>query len=196
MSPGISILKNVALATLCGAAWSGFIMRPKRPLRAPLYVAKLLVCVVAAFGIVFNAHAHMEKVEVSPRPFAQFVFDLDGTPWDLGSGEYFVAMLDMTCEHCMAAIESINDLTYIPDFPPLIALCLEWNEGDLEEFRQLTQPVFPLYSLGNRMRTFYSLVGDAAPRFYYIRDGREVKHWDATVPDPTEVLEAQALPLP
>ena len=197
MSPRVSIAKNVVLIILGILAWCGSRRRPKpsAPKRVwPVRLAKALVCAVAASCLTCYGYSHLEAVvdpgDEGARPFAQFVFEIDGMEWDLGVGEYFVVMLNTTCEHCMESVEQLNELALIPEFPPIVGLCFEEEEGELADFREMTAPEFPLYSLGDRVRVFYSLVGEAPPRFIYARDGRQIVFWDETLPDPDVLLDA------
>jgi len=200
MSPRVSIAKNVFLLLCCGAAWWGFHHRDtentEKGVRFVAAVVKMLACVAVAAAVDVYAYSNMEIINDTPRPFAQFAFETDGVQWDLGHGEYFVPMLSMTCEHCMASVNAINDLALESDFPPIVALCYEENKGDLDAFRETTGAVFPLYSLGDRVRTFYEMA-PVPPRFYLIRDGAALQHWDEKPPEPAIVrgLLAQHRPL-
>lgn len=199
MSPRVSIAKNVFLVLCCGAAWWGCrrAVAPKGLHPLVSVAVKMLACVVAAAAVVAYAYSNMEIVDNdTPRPFAQFVFEADGVQWDLGQGEYFVPVLSMVCEDCMASVTTINDLALESDFPPIVALCYEDNKGDLEAFRQTTGAVFPLYSLGDRVRTFYELVDPEPPRFYLIRDGASLQYWDEKPPEASVVRDLLAQPIP
>jgi hypothetical protein len=134
----------------------------------------------------------MEPVIDKERPFAQFSFSGDYGDVDLSVGEHFVAVLNMTCPHCMESVEKLNELATQSGFPEIAGLCYEEHSGALDEFQNQTGPVFPLFSLGDRIRTYASLIGDAPPRFYLVRDGKPLKYWDDNVPDAEEVLGAQS----
>ena len=194
ISPQVSIAKNVVLVLLTAFAWWGRWKRPAHRTKIPLTLAKMAICLAAASAIVVYARNHIEAIPESARPFAQFVFDLDDIHYDLDHGEYFVAMLSMDCPECMATVPAINDLTEIPDFPPVVALCYEETTGALDTFREATAPTFPLYSLGDKILTFSNLIGDAPPRFYLERDGEPIACWDLTVPAPEQVLQARENP--
>ena len=195
MSPQVSIAKNILLLLLAAAAWLGLRFgqfAEASPLTRGR--ARIAMCAFLATVIVLYAFSQMEpvvKATEDSRPFAQFVFDLDGVHYDLGKGEYFVAMLDAACEHCMATVEDLNQRLILPDFPPIIGLCYEQETGLLDEFRDATGALFPLYSLGDRVRLFFSLVGEAPPRFIYVYEGRQIVYWDLEVPDATLVALAR-----
>jgi hypothetical protein len=113
------------------------------------------------------------------------VFEIDGKPYNLGVGEWFIPVLSATCEHCISEVPLINELTRTPGFPQTIGLC-QGGDQELDEFRRQTAPEFPLAQTG--IRTFDSLIGGEPPRYYYVRDGRAVAFWDEYAPDADEVL--------
>jgi hypothetical protein len=183
MSPGVSIGKNVVLAILCIVAW-------RRADSWRSYAIRYGIPVLAAVVTTGYGYAHLEAAPKQESVFAQFVFEQDGLKYDLGHGEYFVPVLNMTCEHCMASVEKTNALAQTPGFPPIIALCNEDDPGDLANFQAKTAPDFPLHSLGSAKRLFYSLIGKEPPRFYLVRDGKPVKFWDERVPSAEEVMKS------
>jgi hypothetical protein len=191
LSPGASIAKNVVLAALCLFAWIGSTKTqpvPRGALRGAAHILLpiLLACAAAGYG-----GTHLEKIPAkTDGPFAQFVFEEDGEQYDLNRGLYFVPILNMTCEHCMASVEKTNALITAAGFPRAVALCYEENEGELNDFRNQTNPAFPLHSMGPSIRTFFDLIGDEPPRFYLLRDGKAVKYWDKTPPSAEEVFAA------
>ena len=200
MSPAVSLVKNGVLAILCLLAWLG--LRKSAPPftwnRPKLsFAAKTVICAGVATGMTLFARAHVEAI-IEPgeeaRPFAQFVFEAEGVHYDLGSGEYLIVMLDMKCEHCMESVELLNELLFEPDFPEVIGLCYEEEEGALDEFTDLTLPDFPLHSIGERVRTFFSLISneEGPPRFIYALDGYQVAFWDVEAPDAEEVFAVRA----
>lgn len=194
MSPRVSLAKNVFLLAMTVLAWAGWRRRAAVARLTSAVLARASACGVAAVCLALYACVHLEpavKVTEENRPFAQFVFEADGMSWDLGRGEYFVAMLSATCEHCMASIPAVNALAATPGFPPIVGLCYEEEPGSFEEFRALTSPAFALHSLGSQGRLFSSFIGQEPPRFIYIRDGRQVAYWDQDVPGVAAVLKAR-----
>ena len=195
MSPGISIGKNVVLLGLTVVAWHGFRKKGAGALpQEGRAMVRAWACAGLAAATVLYAYLDLDPA-VRPteqnRPFAQFRFETDGVPFDLGVGEHFVVMLNTTCEHCMAAVESLNTLALVPDFPAIVGICFEEEPGSLDTFRDDTAPLFPLHSLGDSIRTFFSLVGEAPPRFIYVRDGTQIVFWDEQPPDPGVVFLAR-----
>ncbi len=191
MSPGVSIGKNAVLILLCLFAWRGCWRSPQLSASRRSVLIRYGISVVAACGVASYAYAHLEAAPKKDGAFSEFVFEVDGEKYDLGIGEYFVPVLSMTCDHCMASVEKINALMETPGFPQVAALCYEEAEGGLADFEARTGPGFPLHSLGSSIRTFFNLIGQAPPRFYLIRDGQPVKFWDETVPSAEEVSAAR-----
>jgi len=192
MSPSISILKNIFLAALIAFVWrvtsqTGYADWPAK-------ISIPLVSLTAIFSIVTAIYGwhNIESIKQdTDRPFAQFNFSENGQEYNLGQGEYFVAMLSMTCEHCMAAMPTLNTLAERPDMPPLVAICYEESPGTLATFREQTLPTFPLFSINDRIGLFFSLIGNAPPRFYLIRDGQSLKYWDDDIPSTEEIQAAR-----
>jgi len=205
VSPGISIAKNAVLAAIAGAAAIGVVLsgtevRARAP-RLRLLLAAIAVAGTAgitAYGYWDLNRQAVHVVEGKPGPFASFVFDLPEGHFDLGKGEYLVAMLSMDCEHCMESVPLLNEFLYQSGFPPIVGICLEEQSGDLEEFRAITGPQFPLYSIGDQVRLFFNLIGKEPPRISYVRNGHQAAFWDERVPTPEElaaaIAAAKALP--
>jgi uncharacterized membrane protein YphA (DoxX/SURF4 family) len=192
MGPGVSLLKNAGLLALCGIARWGLGRRSGNGGD----LVKGLLATVLGLGVTAYAYAQVEPPPPPAPPpgesatFAQFSFtDADGIPWDLSQGDYFIAMLSATCDHCRASVPALNDLGRQPGMPPIIGLC-EGNETTLEDFRIMTAPEFPTHLIPTRV--FGTLDGNAPPRFYAVRDGKELRHWDDEVPAWEEVQAALA----
>ncbi len=192
ISPGVSILKNVAMGAIAVLALCLTGRQQAAPVRWKPVTGKLVLVVLLMAGAAAYAAAHLQDVAPKERPFAQFVFDVDGQAFDLGSGEYLVAMLSMTCEDCMASVPALNDLFYMPGLPPLVALCYEAHQGAMEAFRNSTNPEFPMHSLGDQVRLFFSLVNQEPPRLNYVRDGERLAFWDETIPSVDQIQAALA----
>lgn len=200
VSPGMSIAKNAVLAVMGCAAAAGIFLRGEKEARARTPRTRFLqatIAIAGTAGIVAYGYWDLNRqavriVEGKTGPYARFVFDLPEGHFDLGKGEYIVAMLSMDCEHCMESVPQINELLYLPGFPPIVALCLEERPGDLEEFRSVTGPRFPMYSIGDQVRLFFNLIGKEPPRISYVRDGHPVAFWDERVPTPDELSAAIA----
>ena len=189
ISPGFSILKNLVLAVAALVAWLGLAKAVRLHATATATFAKILVCALAATAVASYAYANLEEMGDEERPFADLVFEDAGVTYDLGKGVYFLVMLNTTCHHCQGSVETLNEFALIPDFPAVVALCFEDDELPLEDFRLLTNPLFPTFSMAGRTRLFWSLV-DTPPRFALVRNGVQVHYWDEDPPGPDEALHA------
>lgn len=192
ISPGISIAKNVVLGLLCGGAWWGYTQSAPVARGRSLLAGQVLASVLAAAAMPGYAWTQLETLGDESRPFSHIeMIDDMGAPVDVSTGDYVVAILSSTCDHCLELMPQINELASTPGLPPLVGLCYEEKPGTMEEFAQASAPVFPLVSLGDRVRTFFSLIGSAPPRFYLLRDGHVVKYWDDEVPEAEAIFEVQ-----
>ena len=126
-------------------------------------------------------------------PFSRYTVLTDaGETLSLAQGEYLVAMLSMSCEHCMESVAQLNE--YVGLFPqiPVVALCWEPSEGAMAEFVSMSGPLFPMHSLGDNFIEFAELIGSAPPRLSFVRDGIAVQSWDDSMPDLETLLAAVA----
>ncbi|MCK5558109.1 MAG: hypothetical protein KAJ01_07015 [Candidatus Hydrogenedentes bacterium] len=203
MSPGVSVLKNLVMMGLVAAAWFGYRKSEPSPVTEKVSIYKHYAGPVAAalcVGVVLGAFAYGQRnyggaggigqPYDKDRPFAQFRFEADGELWDLGDGEYFVALLSDSCDHCAETMQELNELpSFLPDIPPIIGLFLG-EEEILEQLREQVDPEFPTFLI--EPLTFFDLLGDARapPRFVYVRDGKGVHHWDEELPEDIELLKA------
>jgi hypothetical protein len=137
-------------------------------------------------GVIGVAAAFGKSAPVLERgPLASYSFEFEGQTIDLGTGEYLVAMLSATCEHCQAAVEVLNTLASQPGAPRIVALMLG-NEQEMDEFRTVTSPEFPNHAIDALQ--FMNLIGNEPPRFYIVRDGKEQSHLDVLDPTPDDLL--------
>ncbi len=196
LPPQVTFAKNALLAGLLLAA---AVVRWRRPARRNLVwlglAVVLAVAVLATIAFGWTSHrreqAALEAVAAGPldpeRPYARFVFDVDGRPWDLGRGDYLVVWLSTWCDECLAIIQPIKDLReLIPDLPPVVGLCLG-DEASLAEMRAATEPDFPLVRVPARI--FIDQVEVEPPRFVLVREGRPLAHWDGDLPNPMQLVE-------
>lgn len=194
MSPAVSVLKNVVMIAMLCTAW--FMHKGQAPYEWPkLGVAGAVVGVAAVFlsigygqqqeQIAREAQVALSEEDVdADRPFAKFVFEIDGETINLGEGEYLVAALSATCDHCMATVPQLNELSLFPELPKVVALMLG-DPGEMETFRSLTSPEFPHVSIDNFM---FIELANIPPRFHYVVDGVGIQHWDNEPPTMEELL--------
>jgi hypothetical protein len=221
MTPPQAIAKNVVMMIAAVIAWRGIRLRHLVSPGGALW--RTLVSAVVAIALVLYAAPALyqdapqapaappatgpeapEAPEAPPvaaapaaaRPFAQYQVQTDtGETLDLGRGEYLVAILSTTCEHCMSMVPHLNDLSFYPELPPVVGLAYVPEEGSLEMFVAQTMPLFPLHSLGNNFIKFSEFIGNAPPRLTLVRDGAVVKHWDPVgeateFASPEEIVQA------
>lgn len=198
VGPVGTIAKNIVMLILGFAAMYGFArMENKPPARAQLLRAAAS-CLVA---LVFVGCAYPQVFREQPQqtsPVAAGLFsgytatDAFGVEHDLGEGTYLVALLSMTCEHCMATVPELNNLALNPEQPPLVALGYEPNEESLEQFVNETAPVFPIQGIGNSFIEFSKLIDTEPPRLALIRDGHILKAWDQHMPSQEKLAKVLA----
>lgn len=217
VTPQQGITKNIFTMLLAGIAWYG-VSRPAAQAQPPMrkvaglrivvpVTTAIAVCLFAASGLqrpkpasppnpapapatVAHTSSPAPAPVVAAGPFAQFTFISEmGETINLAEGEYLVALLSMTCEHCMATVPALNGLAQGGDLPQLVALCFEPAEGDLENFKLETGAAFPMHSLGDNFLTFSEFIGKEPPRLAYVRDGHALTHWDGD-PPAREVIAA------
>lgn len=185
LGPEESIVKNAIMLVLAGLAWAPrrkAADAEKKPRHWPARVAATVASLAVVGGAVaLGNNATFWRSHSTDRPFAEYqVPGRDGTVLNLAEGTYFVGMLSTTCEHCQAAGELMNEITYFPDTPPVVALML--GEGDdLTDFEERVGPEYPLMLID--VLDFVQLIGSEPPRFYIVTDGYPVRQFD--VLDPT-----------
>lgn len=122
--------------------------------------------------------------------FKQFELFMNEGYFNLGEGVYLVPIMSASCPECKAKVPELNDLFVNPDLPQMVALCYEEVPGELDEFRALTAPIFPVHSLGDRSLLYFSLIEKEPFRLVLVEDGRAVASWDGFVPDAEIILDA------
>ena len=185
MTPGVSIAKNLVLFGFITIAYSGS-SRTLNTAKMPAFLrASVIGIAVAVMGY---AHFTLEPAPETDetRRFSVYAVEDAGQTLDLGEGTYLVVVLSATCEHCRASVPTLNELLVEPDLPLPVGLIYGEPE-EIEDFRTVTQPFFPLKDI--TVRDFFSLIGAEPPRVYAIRDGVEQAHWDE-IPSPEAIRAA------
>lgn len=207
-TPPQAILKNVILIALTGIAWYALVRKADAPpaemrmrslrMTVPVLVAALLCMAVApqmnggqpAPPADTPAPESGAEPATVQGPFAAYTIETDlGETYNLGNGEYLVVMLSMTCDHCMETVPFLNSLMGESALPPLVALCLEPEEGDMAEFQSFTGPIFPMKSVGNNMMEWSRICEGLPPRLCIVRDGVVTASWNYDMPDYATILE-------
>ena len=202
-TPLQAIGKNVVLLFLNGVAWYALVHRDvspalgRRGIRTALPAALALVlCGMAApqLGSPGAPQAPVPPTDaaapaaaaqpVGGAVFSGYEFTTEyGESFNLGEGEFLVALLSMTCDHCMASVPQINAYMAESALPPVVALCLEPVEGSMEEFQALSAPMFPMYSIGNNMLEWARICPGTPPRLSFVRSGAVLATWNEEMPD-------------
>lgn len=99
-----------------------------------------------------------------------------------------VPVMSTSCPECKEKVPELNELFLVPELPPMIAICYEDTEGDLETFKALTGPIFPTYSIGDRALLYFRLIDKDPFRFVLVRNGIPLGVWDGYVPLPDEIM--------
>jgi hypothetical protein len=205
MTPPQAIAKNVVLLALTSLTWYGLVRKDASAMpysgarRFVPVILAVLLCVVALPQIGGDvppdpsAPGSVPVAEGGGQPGGPFssyrIVPEFGDPVDLSKGDYLVALLSMTCEHCMGTVPQLNAYTQEPGLPILVAICLEPEAGSLENFQNMTGPLFPMHSVGNDMLTWAKICSGVPPQLCYVRNGVAVKTWSDEMPT-MDVLQA------
>ena len=206
IAPPEAIAKNFIMLFMVVIILRGKELKVAMPNSSGGEAAKLLLALLlagAAFAYTYpQVFQHTPQQQSTTVPdestaptgkFATIQFEAEtGEPFDLSQGEYIVAMLSMTCDHCMATVPTLTEYTLNPDLPKLVALCLEPAPGDFDNFKAMTQAEFPMHNMGDSIITFGEFIGSAPPRISLVRDGVELHYWDDEAPSQEELLEVVA----
>ena len=213
MTPPQAIFKNIVFMALTALAWYGLVkgavaapmpfLRVRRMAPVALAIALCLGVIPQLGGNVPPGGASQSSAEsVAPEGgdaesaqadavFAGYrIVPEYGDAIDLSRGEYLVALLSMTCEHCMGEVPQINDYIAQDTLPQVVAICLEPEEGSMRSFHDLTGPLFPMHSVGNDMLSWAKICSGVPPQLSLVRDGVAVKTWKEEMPSAEEILAA------
>ena len=127
----------------------------------------------------------------APGPYAGYIVETEfGEQLDIGQGDYLVASLSMTCEHCMEAVPTLNELMLNPEMPRLVAFALEPEPGKMVEFQAMTGAQFPMLNFGSNFLEFSRFMAAAPPRLALVRNGHIGVVWDGEIPDAATIQAA------
>ena len=110
----------------------------------------------------FSAYTHFEKIGRV----------------DILSGEKWIAVFNLDCEHCQDAAAAIGRVQKETGsaFPQAYALYFMEGGFSVEDFEEITQAAFPYAMI--EINTFFNLIGDSPPRLYKLMDGKIQQYWD------------------
>ena len=170
MSPLASLGKNIILLAL-----NGFLLRYKyKGNRKPWWLWALLPIFFAAAVVVWPIQTEPDEV------VAKFPVFEETTNIDFSKGEYLVAILNLSCEHCQEAAQELADLQRTNDaLPKVVALFFEEGDTNVAQFNALTNSEFPYQMID--VNTFFDLIGSAPPRVYWIKNGEVNQFWDEAI---------------
>jgi hypothetical protein len=213
--PGTSILKNLALLGMAAGAWWSLLRlrpgaegeaAPAPPADAKPAMASYITGGIGALIVIFAwmAGAPVKDLTIPPPlppgndgagpgktgPFARFTWEHEGETINLGQGQWLVAMLSATCEHCQASVPILNEFSLTLE-PPRVAAIMMGTPEEMEEFRQLTQPLFPTLAID--ALGFLEMIGKHPPRFYLVNDGASARYLDMPDDDLDVTLEQLAM---
>ncbi|MFO7974222.1 MAG: hypothetical protein R6V12_06280 [Candidatus Hydrogenedentota bacterium] len=197
LGPGATTAKNVVFLVLTIMAWFGLrsghthiegTLWQHPYLKAAVVLAS---CVLVVLAGVF--HAPFESAEANPDGgngedglSLAFEVEYEGQQYDTSEGEYFIAFFSDTCPECQAETPLLNDYTYIPEMPTVLAFLLVESEETLQFYRSLAE--FPAIEM--QPGQWIQYIDAAPPRFYLVRDGKEITHWDDHLPPLETILAA------
>lgn len=201
LGPGPTTAKNAVLLVLTVLAWFG-LRRGHTHIEGSLWQHPYLKAAVVAVSclLVLLAgvfHKPFAQVTTTPDgpdgqdgPSLVFRAEYEGETYDTSRGDYFIAFFSDTCPECQAEAPLLNDYLFIPEMPPVIAFMVIESEETLEEFRNLAE--FPAVKMD--LLTWSQYINTAPPRFYLVRDGKEITHWDEHLPPLEDILAALERP--
>ncbi len=203
LGPVSTTAKNVVLLALTALAWRGLHSGEAHAsgsvwqhpyLKAGVSAAACALVIVAGiYRVPFeDFRAEKDADGGQEGPGLVFKVEHEGETYDTSRGEYLIAFLSDTCDECQAEIPLVNDLTLIPEFPKVLAFMLVENDETLESFRKRAE--FPCIKMD--LMEWFQYIDEAPPRFYLVRDGEPICHWDDHVPPIEEVLAAREGRLP
>lgn len=196
MGPVESIIKNLVLILI-----TLFCMFGLKPAEIKINIKHILRFYLPLFIVIgitlFFCIYQLQQEQLSTRNsssaetsvYSSMDIEIDGKKYDLSKGQYLIALLSFGCEHCVDEAPKINKYMFLSELPPVVVLCLEESQEEKEDFLNKVQPQFPIYSLGNKARLFFSLIGKEPPRLVYLKDGKIIKYWDYDLPTTEELLK-------
>lgn len=172
MSPLASLGKNVVLLGV-----NGFLLRYKyKGNKKSGWIWALLPALFAAAVFVWPISTEPDEV-VAKFPAFEETSEIDFT-----TGEYLVAVLNLSCEHCQEAAQELAELQRNGvSLPQVVALFFEEGDTTVKQFNAKTNADFPYQMID--VNTFFDLIGSAPPRVYWIKAGEVNQFWDEDIAD-------------
>ncbi len=123
--------------------------------------------------------------KAKPSVFAKFT-DFSTGRVNLDEGDKIVALLNLDCDHCIAAAKKMAESPVRSVFPPVYALFMG-EKTEVPGFNKSTGTNFPYIIIDPY--TFFPMLEDAPspPRIVYLRNGKIIGDWKGDEFDPNEV---------
>lgn len=172
MSPLASLGKNVILLGV-----NGFLLRYKyKGNKKGGWIWALLPVLFAAAVFVWPIQTQPDEV-VAKFPAFEETSEIDYT-----TGEYLMAILNLSCEHCQEAAQELAELQRSGvALPKVVVLFFEEGDTTVKQFNAKTNADFPYQMID--VNTFFDLIGSAPPRVYWIKNGEVNQFWDEDIAD-------------
>ena len=179
MSPLASLGKNVVLLGV-----NAFLLLfHYRNQKKSWIIWVLLPALFAAAVFVWPIQTEPDEV-VAKFPAFEETSEIDFT-----TGEYLVAIFNLSCEHCQEAAQELAELQRKGvALPQVVALFFEEGDTTVDQFNTLTQSDFPHQMID--VNTFFDLISSAPPRVYWIKNGEVHQFWDEEIADGIKTIFA------
>ena len=170
MTPLASLGKNAILLVV-----NGFLLRYRYKFGKKSWVTwALLPALFAAAVVVWPVQTEPDEV-VSKLPAFE-----NTTEIDFASGNYLVAVLNLSCEHCQEAAQELAELQRAGvELPQVVALFFEEGDTTVAQFNSITNSDYPYQMID--VNTFFDLIGSAPPRVYWVKNGKMMQFWDTEI---------------
>lgn len=170
MTPLASLGKNAILLVV-----NGFLLRYRYKFGKKSWVTwALLPALFAAAVVVWPVQTEPDEV-VSKLPAFE-----NTTEIDFASGNYLVAVLNLSCEHCQEAAQELAELQRAGvELPQVVALFFEEDDTTVAQFNSITNSDYPYQMID--VNTFFDLIGSAPPRVYWVKNGKMMQFWDTEI---------------
>ena len=134
----------------------------------------MLPALFAAAVFVWPIQTEPDEV-VSKLPAFENTSDID-----FATGNYLVAVLNLSCEHCQEAAQELAELQRAgAQLPQIVALFFEEGDTTVAEFNSITNSDYPYQMID--VNTFFDLIGSAPPRVYWVKNGKMMQFWDTEI---------------
>lgn len=102
------------------------------------------------------------------------------------NGIELIVLMDTGCSHCIEDVELLNYYSEHPDFPKILALCVNSKE-EVDEFIKIYDPIFQIGRIDND--AFYHMISiNPVPLYLLVKNRRIVGRWNMKLPEEDEFL--------